>query len=483
MTEILKREITKLEKEVRELKMIFQLNSDEIFVTDANGICLMVNPIAEKHYGIKETQLIGKNVSEMLKNNLFNPSATLKVIEKRTPVNLIQSTHDNRWLHVTSVPVFNEQGNLVRIISNSRDITELFMLRRKIKEMEEIIEKYNLQLENLRKEKDASWQGFVVKSEKMINILNLVDRVAKVDSTILLLGESGVGKTNMAKLIHNKSTRNNAPFIEVNCSAIPPSLFESELFGYEAGAFTGASSAGQKGLLESAHDGTIFLDEISELSIELQTKLLQVIQNKSFLSVGGRRLKHVDIRIIAATNQDLEEMVKRKEFREDLFYRLSVVPIHIPPLRERKEDILNLTMNFLEKINKKYNFNKVLSPKMLESILSYSWPGNVRELENTVERLAVVTEDSVIDANLKFIFNKNYDEDYISLIESLDIQSQLNTRNNMSLNEMMNIFEEKILRHYMEKINSTSKVAEILQSSQSTISRKCIKYGISTQKR
>ncbi|MFA1820860.1 sigma-54 interaction domain-containing protein [Virgibacillus oceani] len=480
MTEVLKKEIQKLEKENKELKMVFQLNSDEIFVTDANGICLMVNPIAEKHYGLEGNRLVGKSVSEMLENKLFYPSATLKVIEERIPVNLIQSTHDNRWLHVTSVPVFDEQGNLIRVISNSRDITELFILRQRVKEMEKIIERYNKQLEKLRKENDDSADGILAKSEKMNHILNLIDRIALVDSTVLLSGESGVGKTKIAKLIHNKSPRKNNPFIEVNCAAIPPSLFESELFGYETGAFTGASSTGKKGLLEAAKGGTILLDEISELPIEQQTKLLQVIQNKTFFSVGGRELKQADIRIIAATNQDLEEMVKRKEFREDLYYRLSVVPIHIPPLRERKEDILNLTINFLEQINIKYNFNKVMSPKILEMILSYEWPGNVRELENAVERLAVVSEDSVIDANLRFLFDNNYDNDAISLIETLDIESQLDNENDTSLNEMMNIVEERIIRHYVEKLGSTRKVAEVLKSSQSTISRKCIKYGIAT---
>jgi PAS domain S-box-containing protein len=481
MSELSKKEISKLERENKELKMIFQLNSDEIFVTDENGVCLMVNPIAEKHYGLEKDELIGMNVSEMLKNKLFYPSATLKVMEERIPVNIIQSTKDKRWLHVTSVPVYDEQGNLFRIISNSRDITELFILRQRIKEMEKTIEEYNIQLEELRREKQGSEDGIIAKNDKMVHILKLIERVAKVDSTVLLLGESGVGKTRIAKVIHNNSKRKDKPFIEVNCAAIPPSLFESELFGYEAGAFTGASSSGQAGLLEAASGGTIFLDEISELSIEHQSKLLQVLQNKTFLRVGGREQKHTDARIITATNQDLETLVKKKEFREDLYYRLSVIPIHIPPLRERKEDLLNLTLNFLEKINKRYNFNKVISPRMLDLILNHDWPGNVRELENTVERLAVVSEGSVIDTNLRFLFDDGYKSENLLQQESLNLHSQLENEDNISLKEMISLVEEKIIRHYAEKLGSTRKIAEALQSSQSTIHRKCQKYGIPTQ--
>lgn len=479
----LKEENRTLKEEIRELKMIFQLNSDEIFVTDADGVCLMVNAIAHKHYGLTEEEMIGKNVREMVEQKMFYPSATLKVIEEQKPVSLIQTTYDNRKLHVTSMPVFNEKGELIRVISNSRDITELLLLRQKVKEMEKDIEEYNMKLEKLLKEKRNSWDGIIAKSEKMNNVLNIIDRVAQVDSTVLLLGESGVGKTKMARLVHDKSNRKNGPFIEVNCASIPPSLFESELFGYESGAFTGASSTGKKGILEAAEGGTIFLDEISELPLEMQSKLLQVIQNKSFFSVGGRKLKHTDARIIAATNQDLEQLVKEKKFREDLYYRLSVVPIHIPPLRERKEDILNLTIHFLEEVNKKYNFNKVMSPKLLDAILSYDWPGNVRELENTIERLAVVSEDKVIDASLKSMFLKNEDAvDASELIEPFHIEPEFEDDEQISLKEFVNKMEEKLIRHYMEKLGSTRKVAEALKSSQSTISRKCIKYGIPTQK-
>lgn len=247
----------------------------------------------------------------------------------------------------------------------------------------------------------------VTNSEEIIKILSFCKKVAPTESTILILGESGTGKGVLAQYIHEISKRKNKPFVKINCAAIPEELLESELFGYMKGAFTGANNAGKKGLIEAADGGTIFLDEIGELPLSVQAKLLQVIQEKQFIPVGSNEIKKVDIRIIAATNRDLLEMVGHKQFREDLFYRLNVIDIHLPSLRERKGDIIPLTYNFLNKFNDIYNENKVISEECLNIFIEYGWPGNVRQLENLMERLVVVSDSIIQVADLPSILKEN----------------------------------------------------------------------------
>ncbi|MFE7083286.1 sigma-54 interaction domain-containing protein [Priestia megaterium] len=475
--------VARLEKERAELQQIFNLSLDEIFVTNGEGVCIKVNPICEKNTGYSVDQLVGKNVNDLVAEGIFTPSATLKVLKEKEPVTVIQSTSNGKRLHVTSTPVFNEEGELDLVISNTIDITEVLMLKEKVKEMEYLIETYNNKISQLQNEENLYGHKIIARSSVMIKILELLGRVAKVDSTVLLLGESGVGKTEIAKWIHEESSRKKQNFIEINCATIPPSLFESELFGYEPGAFTGALKSGSKGLIELANNGTLFLDEIGELSLDLQTKLLQVIQHKSFMRVGGRERKEVDVRIIVATNRDLEEMVRVGKFREDLFYRLSVIPVNIPPLRERREELIELIFSFLDRINQNYNCNKVLSPQLLDELVYYDWPGNIRELENTLERLVVTTNGTLIDKE----FNVGY-SNKSNLLDALKVKvnhenyltNKIFDDDNMSLNTKLEMVEKQILESFLKKLGSTRKVAKALKSSQSTISRKCIKYGIKT---
>ena len=462
---------TELLEKIKELEMVFHSSHDEIFVTDAEGTCIRVNPACERHYGLQGIELLGKNVYEMESEKIFYPSATVKVLEEKRPVTLIQSTSSGRRLHVTANPVFDEEGKLIRVVSNSLDITEILTLKQQIEEMEKVIQEYNGQLEQLRKVSGQKGP-LVAKNKAMIKAMEVLERVSQVDTSVLLLGESGVGKSKLAHWLHSISSRKNGPFLEVNCGAIPASLFESEFFGYEPGAFSGALSHGKIGLLEAANQGTLFLDEIAELSLEHQTKLLQVIQNRQVMRIGGRKPIEIDVRFVAATNRDLGKMVEEGSFRKDLYYRLNVVPVKIPSLAERPEDLIEMIFLFMQRINTKYNFNKTLSHAVIELLLTYSWPGNVRELENVLERLAVTSEGNVIVADQLFEILNTENSHLKKEDAKNDYLRRFMSNPDLSLKEMLAIVEREIISYYMKELRSTRKVAERLGVSQSTISRK-----------
>lgn len=474
-------QVEMLQKQVDELETIFQLSQFESFVTDGNGICIRANSVCAQNMGLDESEIIGRNVRDLVKQGIFNPSATVQVLEERRTVHVIQSLSNGQKLHVTSTPVFDENGELELIISNAMDISEVLSLKDKMKEMERLVEIYNNRMANQRKAETLYGSKIVAKSPAMVQIMELLSRVSKVNSTVLLLGESGVGKTEIAKWIHGESDRSEGEFVEINCGAIPASLFESELFGYEPGSFSGGLSTGKKGLIELADKGTLFLDEIGELSLDLQVKLLRVIQSKAFMKIGGRKTKEVDIRIIAATNRDLKKMVQNGEFRQDLYYRLAVVPIKVPPLRDRRDELIELIFSLLDRINKKYDSKKVLAPHLLEELVEYDWPGNIRELENTLERLVVTTEGTLIDKMLKVKHtneSKTVVDESQKQQEEHDLYKEIINRSELSLDKRLELVEKEILTHYMNEFGSTRKVAKILNSSQSTISRKCQKYNI-----
>jgi TyrR family helix-turn-helix protein len=300
----------------------------------------------------------------------------------------------------------------------------------------------------------------------MQNVMMLAKRLASVNTTVLITGESGVGKGLIAKTLHEEGNRWKEPFVTVNCGAIPENLIESELFGYVAGAFTGSRSGGKKGLFEAAQNGTIFLDEISELPLNLQVKLLQVIQERQITPVGSTEAIPIDVRIISATNRDLETLVKEGKFREDLYYRLNVVPLNVPPLRERHEDILPLIQLNLAKCNRNLHENKRISSDALSILIKYPWPGNTRELQNIVERLLITTSHDVISSEDIFEFIKQAAEENTSI--SVDL----------SLAAAMEKAEKEILEQALENYKSTRAIAKVLQVSQPTIVRKLNKYGL-----
>jgi transcriptional regulator with PAS, ATPase and Fis domain len=304
----------------------------------------------------------------------------------------------------------------------------------------------------------ASISGVTFRSNSMKDIATVAMRVAKVSTTVLITGESGVGKEVLARLIHKESPRKNNLFVKINCGAIPHDLLESELFGYQGGAFTGAQRQGKIGLFEVANNGTLFLDEIGELSLDLQVKLLQVLQDKTLVRLGSTRLIQVDVRVIAATNRDLQEMVNLRTFRSDLFYRLNVVPLHVPPLRERREDILPLVQQFLDELNTQYSLKKAFSEQALAILHDYQWPGNVRELHNMIERLVVTTSDVLIRTD--------------SLPTSLLGLTVSSDESGLSMKSKADEFERKLVREAVQNFGSTRAAAKHLKISQSTVVRR-----------
>ncbi|MED1568410.1 sigma-54 interaction domain-containing protein [Bacillus paramycoides] len=446
--------VAEKERVLMDLQDVFEYAFDEIFVTDDKGIVVRVNSMCERHYQLSAKELVGKHVQELQKEGIFYPSATLEVIEKKRPVELVQTTKSGEYLHVRTRPVFDEQGNLRRVISYSRDLTELYQLRKKVEEMDNQLKTYKKELRETYEH-----EGLIFKSIAMQKIVETIKKVSVVDSTVLVLGETGVGKSRLVRHLHEVSHRKNESFYEINCAALPTNLIESELFGYSGGSFTGANREGKKGLLESAHKGTLFLDEIGEMPLEIQSKLLQVLQEKTFRPVGGRDLKKVDVRIVAATNRDLSEMVKEGTFRKDLYYRLNVIPISIPPLRERTEDILPLVYHYLHHFNKKYGRDVKLAPSTLQMFVGYPWEGNNREIENVIERI-VITADDVVT------------------IEDLPISMQESTveQSGQSLYKMLEEVERNIILKTYKTHGSSYKVAEFLKISQSAATRKIKKF-------
>lgn len=419
------------------LRRILDHSSDEIFVIDRNQQIIFVNSVCEKHYGLKPEEVVGKYNVELFEKGYWKPSIIPLVFKEKKPVSIKQTTYIGAELLTTAVPILNEDNEIELVVTTSQEL-QTFKNIKKERESNPIITNNSTPITNCTKMKD---------------IIKVCEKIAKVDSTILIQGESGTGKGVLAQYIHDISNRESKTFLKINCAVLPGDLLESELFGYAEGSFTGASKHGKKGLLEIAHQGTLFLDEIGEMPLSLQAKLLQVIQEKQFIPIGGHVMKTVDVRIIAATNRDLVEMVRKGLFREDLFYRLNIIDIHLPPLRERMEDIIPLTYNFLYKFNKKYNMNKIISQQCLDIFSSYQWPGNIRQLENVMERL-VVTSDSIIHpADLpEVITNNTHPQAQYTLPSNLD-------------DAIEHVKETLVVQSY-KKYKSSRKVAKDLNISQ-----------------
>ena len=366
---------------------------DGMTVVDENGVTIMTNEAHKNIMGIDGREIVGKKVSDLVKEGVFQESATENVMRTKHQENIIQHIRTGKVTLTTATPVFDEDGNICRIINNLRDVPGLNELYEENRKHEALIENYR---SRIQKQNSLERKGLVANSTAMRNVVQFAERAAMNDSIVLITGESGVGKGVIAKLVHDMSSRGTKPMVSVNCGAIPENLLESELFGYVAGAFTGASREGKMGLFEVANGGVVFLDEIGELPLNLQPKLLSFLETGELMRVGSTKVKKVDCRIIAATNRNLQEMVREGRFREDLYYRLSVIPINIPPLRERREDIIPLTIKFLKEINEKNGTNKIFSGNVLKMMEQSDWKGNVRELRNTIERYVVLSIDQEI---------------------------------------------------------------------------------------
>ncbi|MCD8021362.1 MAG: sigma 54-interacting transcriptional regulator, partial [Clostridiales bacterium] len=375
-----------------EMSSFVESSPDGFMVTDKHGIIIKVNASFEKELSVRREDVIGRNVEELVIEDTFPASAALEVIRTRKSSTVIIN-RSGRKLISTATPVYNKSGEWVSVVANVRDITELNILQNKLEYQQMVAAGYIRELSYFNNQREGS---MVAQSKAMQKIMDMIRALSQVDSTILITGESGTGKEVIVNQIYKTSYRYNKPFMKINCGAIPVTLFETELFGYEDGAFTGARKKGRAGYFEMTNGGTLFLDEISELDINMQVKLLRVLQEGEITRIGGTNTIHVDVRLIAATNKDLEHMVRNGQFRQDLYYRLNVVNIEVPPLRERKDDIIPLTQFFLEKYNKKYKKDKMMSMELGKQLLELDWPGNIRELENLIENMVVLSSNTVL---------------------------------------------------------------------------------------
>lgn len=454
----------------QELDALMEISNDVIFITDRDGVTLKVNSAIQHFTGFPRQCYISHNVRDLVERGLLRTSITLKVLEQKKTINYIYSSSyftDHKRFAI-GVPIFDEAGDIKKVITNVRDLTELNHFYNKLKEAQQLNDQYRKELEKLKTRRVDP--DIVLASKCMVDIYDMAERIADVDATVLILGETGVGKDVLARYLYRASSRSEkGEFIKINCGAIPHDLLESELFGYEPGAFTGASRAGKPGLFELADQGVLFLDEVGELPLSLQVKLLRVLQEKQIQRIGSTRPKNVDVRLIAATNRDLKQMVKKGEFREDLYYRLNVLPISIPPLRERKEDILPLVASVLGKLNKQYKMAKSFDRSVEWFFSRYPWPGNVRELTNLIERLILTVPSSVITV-----------EDLPPEYREQERQSPATSAFTrvMTLKEAAEIAEREILAIAVQKFHSTYKIAEELGTSQATIVRKLKKYNL-----
>ena len=368
--------------------------ADDMMVSDGNGIILRVSETYEKNFGFAHDSIVGKSAFDLEADGTFTPCITAEVIRRRKKISATQTiNHTHKNVMTVGIPLFDANGELkYAVCFNTVSMEQINSIQRNYRRMQDSLQHYSQEIAELRTR--ATSTNLLFKSAPMQRLWTLMQNTANTRANILITGETGVGKSAIAKAIHKMSNRANGPFIEVNCAVLHENLIESELFGYEKGAFTGASSSGKIGKIELANHGTLFLDEIGELPAHIQSKLLQLIQEKTIERLSGTQKIELDFRLIVATNRNLEEAVQRGLFRSDLFYRLNVIRIHIPPLRQRKEDIVPMAHQFLARFCGEYNKSLTCSPRFLAFLEQYDWPGNVRQLENLMERLGIMAQEA-----------------------------------------------------------------------------------------
>jgi len=449
--------------------------SDGIYICDSEGYCIAHNDAFLRITGIP-INVVKRNVSTLIDDNLISESATKEVIRTRQRVSIITVFPSGCEALVTGNPAFDDAGNLINVVCEVRDLSELDSLKDDLKRSKQLNKQYRDILVSCNPALNNDEQKFTVRDPKMQSILDELPRIGDSDATVLIYGESGVGKGLIASLLHEHSTRSTkGKFIKVDCSAFPSSLIESELFGYEGGAFTGARKEGKAGLLDQGNHGTVFLDEIGELPLLLQVKLLSVLQDHEVLRVGGTTPLSMDIRFVCATNRDLETMVEEGTFRKDLFYRLNVIPIAIPPLRERKDDIFALTISFLNKFCQKYNRDLSFVPEAMDCLYEYSWPGNVRELENIVERLVVLNQTGIIEkADLPEEIQRT---SQVMVLQGTELSSRYE-RKIIPLKAAVAATERQSIERALQQNDHLGPAAQALSIDISTLLRKCKKLGI-----
>jgi len=467
-----------------------------IHIIDSAGIIIFVNKAWSKVYNLKREFAVGRHIEEIISKYLkyfltinetnitddemskytyqhfdevSSQSLATRVLTERKKMSMVSSTPEDSKVLVTSTPIFNGKNEIEYVFTLVQDLTKISDLK---EVLDAEVEKNKILCKKLKFYKSEQNNSTIIGNSKVLSeIKNLIPVVAKTDASILILGESGVGKEVLAKEIYTNSLRKDKPFITINCAAIPENLLESEMFGYEKGAFTGAVKS-KAGLFELANGGTILLDEIGTMPLNLQPKLLRVLQENEFMRVGGTQKIPLDVRIISATNENLFTLIKTGEFRQDLYYRLNVIPIKIPPLRDRKEDIKLICLKFLDDFNKKYGKNKVFNEKSLFTLEQYEWPGNIRELKNAIERLVIIGEKNVITSNQVLYITKP------DGIEQFEPDDYIEINENLSLKEAVQSLEKKMITDALAKYKTTYKAAEALKTTQPTIVRKAKMLGI-----
>lgn len=463
----IKQELQYYKNMSEELGLILDMGFDQITVCDGDGIYIRVSRHCEESFGISSQEILGLSAYDLVEKGVFDRSVAVEVLRNKRETTIFQHTRNGRKLLVTGKPVFSKDGKITKIVNILRDVTELESLKKELQEREILMEEMRRQLKNQKAQNEEN-KILYGTSPQVTQVVRLMEHVAPLNVTVLLQGETGVGKSVFAKRIHQLGTNREEPFIQINCGAIPAELLESELFGYVPGAFTGASKNGKNGLFVSAGKGTIFLDEISELPLPLQVKLLQALQERIVYKIGSTVPNQIHARIIAASNKNLEEQVKKGLFREDLYYRVSVVPIKIPPLRERREDIAMFACYFLNQANEKYGIHREMEADALRLLERYPWPGNVRQLENTMERLVVTTMEPEIQCKqIQAVLGEREEELPLSQEQS-----------GKSLAEIMEQVESQVLARHRQSGKTTREIAAELGIDQSTVVKKLKKYQI-----
>ena len=425
---------------------------DEIIVYDDNYQIVYINKACQRHYDCSPEHMIGKSFFDFVDKNCWNNSILPIVYKEKKAYATKQKTFIGTELFTIAVPVFDLRGNLIYVIMNVRDHLSGIPL-------------YNPNY-SYKSNKPESIPEIIARSTKMKNILNIAKKISPVDVSCILTGETGTGKTLLAKYIHSISPRSQAPFISLNCASIPANLIESELFGYEKGAFTGADSRGKKGLFEAAHEGTLLLDEISELPLSAQAKLLHVLQEQNYLPIGANSPVNVNVRILAATNKDLKTLIAQGQFREDLYYRLNVIELYLPPLRERREDIPELIKRFLTHFNFKYGYNKIISEKAMDILCAAEWKGNIRELRHVIERIVVTSDSPIIDAM------------YLpaTVLSGHHIYPAVEIKPSYSFDDKINEYMAHIVKDAYQQCGSSRKLAAYLNISQTRANKLIHKF-------
>ncbi|HZK53817.1 MAG TPA: sigma 54-interacting transcriptional regulator [Desulfosporosinus sp.] len=461
----------KIDNFINEILDVF---CDGIYISDAEGVTLNVNKMYEKLTGLKKEELLGRRVTDLEREGVFQTPLNPIIVKTGKSHTIVQVNKENRQVVISGHPVFDRNGKVHYVVTFVRDVTALTQLKDEISSQKDLIQKYHEEAKFLRS-KNLYHEDIIIESPKMIKLMELLKRIAKTDANVLILGETGVGKDVFAYRIHERSARRGEAYFKVNCAIIPDNLIESELFGYEPGAFSGASTKGKLGYFELADKGTIFLDEIGELPFSMQAKLLSVLQDQEVLRIGSTKVKKIDVRIIAATNRNLEQAIKEGTFRKDLFYRLRVAELEIPPLRERQEDVIPLVKFFLDKYNTKYAKKMNLSREVIRVLQFYQWPGNVREIQNLILGLIVTQDKDILDiADLPFYLLVKQ-----TRTENMAMGSDLDVNAKKPLNDYLEDYENNLLKNaYKLHGESITSVAKYFNVDRSTIFRKLKKYQI-----